>query len=226
MSKTMEEIKWWHQVPLGDGRITPGLVAIYKLGGKYLFDDVDFKGKSVIDIGAWDGYFSFTAEKRGATRVVALDNLEFRRNGLDGFNFLHDYFKSSVEWKNGTIYDLPAEMFDVVLCYGVLYHLTDPLLAAVNCFQRANELALFEGLIFERDEPVLQLLEPPYKGDPSNTYSMSTGYLTMVARINGFELVKHLQAAPHRAAMMYKRTSKVPCPYKPTCFPIKPAAAI
>ncbi len=30
-------------------------------------------GKSVLDIGAWDGFFSFEAERRGAARVVALD---------------------------------------------------------------------------------------------------------------------------------------------------------
>jgi tRNA (mo5U34)-methyltransferase len=222
MTKSMEEIQWWHQVPLDDGRITPGLVAIYKLGKTYLFDDVDFKGKSVLDIGAWDGYFSFTAEKRGATRVVALDSLDFRRCGLDGFNFLHDHFKSSVEWTNGTIYKLPDEMFDVVLCFGVLYHLTDPLLAAVNCFERSNELVLVEGVIYEGEEPKLTLLEPPYKGDPSNTYSMTTGYMKMVARIHGFELVKHHQSHEHRGAMMFKRTSKVPCPYKPSCFPITP----
>ena len=28
-------------------------------------------GLSVLDIGAWDGFFSFEAERRGAARVVA-----------------------------------------------------------------------------------------------------------------------------------------------------------
>jgi tRNA (mo5U34)-methyltransferase len=34
----------------------------------------DFRGRSVLDIGAWDGYYSFLAERRGASRVVALDH--------------------------------------------------------------------------------------------------------------------------------------------------------
>ena len=34
----------------------------------------DFRGRSVLDIGAWDGYYSFLAERRGAARVVALDH--------------------------------------------------------------------------------------------------------------------------------------------------------
>jgi tRNA (mo5U34)-methyltransferase len=32
------------------------------------------KGRSVLDIGAYDGYFSFAAERAGAARVVALDH--------------------------------------------------------------------------------------------------------------------------------------------------------
>src|ERR1700680_2181300 len=34
----------------------------------------DFAGKTVLDIGAWDGYYSFLAERGGASRVVALDH--------------------------------------------------------------------------------------------------------------------------------------------------------
>jgi tRNA (mo5U34)-methyltransferase len=34
----------------------------------------DFTGRTVLDIGAWDGYYSFQAERGGASRVVALDH--------------------------------------------------------------------------------------------------------------------------------------------------------
>ena len=34
----------------------------------------DFRGRTVLDIGAWDGYYSFLAERQGAARVVALDH--------------------------------------------------------------------------------------------------------------------------------------------------------
>jgi tRNA (mo5U34)-methyltransferase len=34
----------------------------------------DVRGKSVLDIGAWDGKFSFLAERAGASSVVALDH--------------------------------------------------------------------------------------------------------------------------------------------------------
>jgi hypothetical protein len=54
---------------------------------------------------------------------------------------------------------------------------------------------------------------------------MSTGYMNTMARMNGYELVGHVQTADIRAAMMYKQTKKPASPYLPTCFPIPPAVA-
>ena len=45
-----------------------------------LIDSLKFSGRSVLDIGAWDGYYSFLAERQGASRVVALDHYVW---GLD-----------------------------------------------------------------------------------------------------------------------------------------------
>ena len=38
-------------------------------------------GESVLDIGAWDGFFSFEAERRGASRVVAADYYSWHGTG-------------------------------------------------------------------------------------------------------------------------------------------------
>jgi len=68
---------WFHSIDLGDGVITPGR----KGGGlDYMKRELDalrlpdLEGKSVLDIGAWDGFYSFQAERLGASRVVALDD--------------------------------------------------------------------------------------------------------------------------------------------------------
>ena len=225
MNKAIEDIHWWHQVRLSDGRITPGQVAVYQKEADYLFNELDFKGKSVLDVGCWDGYFSFMAEKRGAKRVLALDDPTFRWGGLDGFQWLHEHFQSTVEWRKGTVFQLPEETFDIVLCFGVLYHLSEPLLAAINCFQRARELVVLEGLMFEERQPFLRLLEPPFHNDPSNIYTMSTGYLEMVGRLNGFKLERHVQTAPHLGAMRFRVENKSSPIYVATCFPFPPARA-
>ncbi len=61
---------WFHTIDLGHGVVTKGLG--YHWHGPDTFPD--FTGRSVLDIGAWDGYYSFLAERQGASRVVALDH--------------------------------------------------------------------------------------------------------------------------------------------------------
>jgi tRNA (mo5U34)-methyltransferase len=219
----MEDIQFWHQVPLGDGRTTPGMIPIYKLEQQYLFDRIAFRDKRVLDVGCWDGYFSFMAEQRGAKQVVALDDPKFRWGGMDGFEFLKEHFRSTVEFRKGTVFDLPVASFDVVLCYGVLYHLSDPLAAATNCFQASNGIVVFEGLIFKEERPMLELIDKPLDGDSSNVYRMSTGYLKSVAELNGFELVHKVQPHVHRGAMLFEAVDHQMPNYPAHCYPISPS---
>jgi tRNA (mo5U34)-methyltransferase len=66
---------WWHSIDLGDGVVTPGQktpeILTDELRGLALPPLV---GRTVLDIGAWDGFYSFEAERLGASRVVALDH--------------------------------------------------------------------------------------------------------------------------------------------------------
>lgn len=68
---------WWHSIELAPGLVTPGGKSQQTLRDEVAamqLDAIDLRGKSVIDIGAWDGFFSFEAERRGAARVLALDH--------------------------------------------------------------------------------------------------------------------------------------------------------
>jgi tRNA (mo5U34)-methyltransferase len=225
-TKEMHEIEFWHKVTLDDGRVTPGKVDIAKHEDAYLFSSLDFAGKSVIDIGCWDGYFSFMAEKRGATRVVGFDDPDYRWGGMDGFEFLKDHFKSNVEFVKGTIFKPMKEKFDIVLCYGVLYHLNDPLTAAINAFQMSKDIVVFEGLLMEAPDPILLLLEPGVMaGDRSNLYMASSGWLNKVAKMNGFELVSHLQQNPQRGTMMFRAVQPTVPKYPAYCYSLPPTGA-
>ena len=94
--KNMDEIKWFHSIPLNDGTVTPGLDAsMAKLEQICLPEDLS--GKTVLDIGAWDGFFSFQAERNGAKRVLATDHFCWSGPGWgtkDGFHFLHNALNS------------------------------------------------------------------------------------------------------------------------------------
>ncbi|MGH9035559.1 MAG: class I SAM-dependent methyltransferase, partial [Acidimicrobiia bacterium] len=72
-----DALGWYHTIDLGHGVVTKGMSDTIPLDGDK-FPDV--KGKSVLDIGAWDGYYSFESERRGARRVVALDHYVWRIN--------------------------------------------------------------------------------------------------------------------------------------------------
>jgi tRNA (mo5U34)-methyltransferase len=69
---------WWHSIDVGHGILTPGLkwrgapeFRRQELEGLHL---PSLQGKTVLDIGAYDGLYSFEAERRGASRVVAIDH--------------------------------------------------------------------------------------------------------------------------------------------------------
>jgi tRNA (mo5U34)-methyltransferase len=70
---------WWHSLDLGDGVITAGhkTPALLQAELAALHLPV-LVGKTVLDVGSWDGYFAFEAERRGAQRVVALDYFFWR----------------------------------------------------------------------------------------------------------------------------------------------------
>jgi tRNA (mo5U34)-methyltransferase len=74
LAEQVNSIAWYHSIDLGQaggGIITPGNPPI---AGMLEHGLPEVKGKSVLDIGAWDGFWSYEAERRGAARVVAMDH--------------------------------------------------------------------------------------------------------------------------------------------------------
>jgi len=122
----------------------------------------DLTGKTVLDIGAWDGFYSFSAEKRGAKRVLATDSFIWEQRqlyGLDdnfwrdfgagkqGFELARKMFNSQVEDYNIDVLDLNPEKigtFDVVFFLGVLYHMKYPLYALEKVRSVTKELLILE----------------------------------------------------------------------------------
>ena len=66
---------WWHSIDLGDGVVTPGVKTPAILAAELEHLHLgDLTGAAVLDVGSYDGYFAFAAERAGAQRVVALDH--------------------------------------------------------------------------------------------------------------------------------------------------------
>lgn len=124
-----EESYWFHRIELPGGLITPGWSdpKVDKLPHFGLPEDMN--GMRVLDIGHAEGFFSFEAERRGATEVISIENyppmtrkFEICRAALDSHARSH----------LTSVYDLNPSTFgtfDLVMFFGVLYHLRHPILA-------------------------------------------------------------------------------------------------
>lgn len=128
------KVNWYHRIDLGNGIITPGVDnSRERLDSLELPDSL--RGRTVLDIGAWDGFFSFEAERRGAARVLATDSFCWGGEGWgtkEGFDAARRILGSRVEDLEIDAMELSPEavgVFDVVLFVGVLYHMRHPLLA-------------------------------------------------------------------------------------------------
>jgi tRNA (mo5U34)-methyltransferase len=134
LTSEISKISWFHTFDFGNGIVTSGRDNSYKRL-ETLHLPKNLSGMSVLDIGSWDGFFAFEAERRGASRVLATDSFCWGGNGWgtkDGFNLARNILNSKVEDLEIDVMELRPEKvgaFDLVLCLGVLYHMRDPLLA-------------------------------------------------------------------------------------------------
>lgn len=122
-------VSWHQRWEVFEGIFTPGRNPVSEIVDSAGLP-ADLRSLRVLDIGAWHGCFSFECERRGAREVVALS---LEDPAANGFERLRRVLRSkAVSYQQGSVYDLhPAThgTFDVVLFFGVLYHLRYPLLA-------------------------------------------------------------------------------------------------
>ena len=131
---------WYHRIELPGGIVTPGENPLHEPA--YAIP-ADLTGKRVLDVGAWDGYWTFSALKRGAREVVAIDDFSdymgklapSDRNAWATFDLCRSalgYDEQRCQRQEMTVYDISEGRlgrFDVVFFFGTLYHLRHPLLA-------------------------------------------------------------------------------------------------
>ena len=145
LSERVASLPWYHTIELPGGVVTPGRYDHRPLVPHYGIPD-DLAGKTVLDIGPWDGFWSFEFERRGAN-VTALDighlsdtdlpraqQIALAESGLDqrlggGFELAREALGSSVERRVSNVYALNSDEFgtyDFVHFSDVLQHLERP----------------------------------------------------------------------------------------------------
>lgn len=146
----IQSSKWFHCFDFGDVK-TPGRDPTQeKLAILGLPEDMS--GKSVIDIGSYDGFFAFESEKRGAKKVVANDHIMWNLDpdSRKNIEFVKKILNSQVELLDLPVEELGSEnceKFDIVLFLGVLYHAPDPIGYLRNVLSITKELLILETLV-------------------------------------------------------------------------------
>ncbi|HYP17325.1 MAG TPA: DUF1698 domain-containing protein [Opitutus sp.] len=209
-------IRWFHRINLGHGVVTPGVDDTPAKLARIQFPP-SVAGKSVLDIGAWDGFFSFEAEKRGASRVVAVDSHSWTGEGWGkkaGFELARRALNSKVEDREMEVLDLAPEnvgTFDVVLFLGVLYHMRHPLLALekVSAVTKSHLILETKVDLLSWSTPAMAFyVGKELNNDPTNWWAPNIAGLRDMLRAVGFKSVQVVSApAPWttRLARVLKR---------------------
>lgn len=208
----VEAHRWYHTIDLGGGLVTRGIDNSPERLARLDLPS-SLAGRTVLDIGAWDGFFSFECERRGASRVVASDYFSWHSadgwGRKAGFEMAREALGSKVEDVDIDVMDLSPDRigtFDVVLFLGVLYHLRHPLLALERVASVAADLLILETVV-----DMVGMGRPAaafYPGrelndDPTNWWAPNAEGVTALLWAAGFEHVRtatRLPGAPYRLA--------------------------
>jgi tRNA (mo5U34)-methyltransferase len=225
--KRVQALRWVHAIDLGNGIVTPGMWGPPSPTIMRAFDTIDFRGKKVLDIGCWDGLWSFEAEKRGATTVVATD-LNTQRWPQDGhltFVLAHEALSSKAIYrKDVSVYDVPSTFperdFDVVLFCGIYYHLRDPLLALSRLRQamKPGGVIVVEGEVtLDRTKCSAEFFyKQTHSNDPSNWWVPTIRCLHEWVESSYFdELQEFLPPQVDRKATLAERLRRKRVPPEP-----------
>lgn len=196
LRREVERLPWFHTIDLGNGVVTPGRDdSAMRLGRLGL--PADLSGRSVLDIGAYDGFFSFEAERRGASRVVAADTFVWRELGRKrSFELARGALRSRVEDVEVEVLELSPERvghFDIVLFLGVLYHLRDPLMALERVASVTDGLLVLEthvDLTLTRRPAMAFYPRSELNDDPSNWWGPNPAAVEEMLRVVGFSKVE------------------------------------
>ncbi|MFN0121386.1 MAG: DUF1698 domain-containing protein [Blastocatellia bacterium] len=214
-SAELSQTGWWHSIDLGDGLITPGVRKLDELQANYARFQLpaDLRGKRVLDIGCWDGFYTFEAERRGA-EVVAIDRWEPEK-----FAEAHRRLHSRAEFHKLSVYQLSPERlgtFDIVFFMGVLYHLRHPLLALEKVCSVTRGVAIVESQTLDNvipvSAPVMEFYEMDgLAGEYDNWWRPNGECLIQMTRSAGFAEVHTLHQDPaHLTLKAYRQWTDIP----------------
>jgi len=232
-SRELAEKGWYHTFELPDGTVIEGYNRLEVLQERYALFPIpsELAGRRVLDIGAWDGWFSFEAERHGA-QVTAVDCVE-----VPNFLRIHKTLSSTVVYRVLDCYELPQAglgKFDFTFFLGVLYHLKHPLLALEIVCGLTMDTAIVESFVTDADTwqehrteiPTMEFYETDELGNQLDSWIGPTvGCLMAMCRAAGFARVELLFASGSHAGVVCHRKWE-PIPFQAEQEPPELLAAV
>jgi tRNA (mo5U34)-methyltransferase len=202
---------WHHSINLG-GIVTPGLKSRYLLSREadVVFSPLDLRDRSVMDVGAWNGYFTVEARRRGAARLLALDHFTWTHSGLRGketFDLVMSRLGIDAESLVIDVQEITVEAvgrWDVVLFLGVFYHLLDPIEALRRLAEITNEVLVLETHLDLQDLGRPAMVFYPGRelgGDETNWWGPNRACVEGLLKAVGFSKIcftQHPSSGPSR----------------------------
>lgn len=207
----MNECYWYHYFEFH--KKTNDVVWDYNLENmldKFLLPE-NMKGRTFLDIGTANGFFSFEMEKRGA-EVVSFDlglddqpdqipysfspdrseaNKEFMQQLHKGYWYAHQYFQSNAKAAYGHVRNMPDWIgtFDVTLIGSILQHIKDPLGAIFEADRHTKYTLIISEAYYPSKEPVIRFQANPKDENPQywTWWRMSPSFLTLALETLGYK---------------------------------------
>lgn len=162
--------------------------------------------RTAIDVGCGTGYFSGMLQSMG----FGVTGVDGRQENVEESQRRHP----GIVFKQMNAEDASlAQMgkFDLVFCFGLLYHLENPMLAIRNLRAMTEHLLLVESVIFQGSEPVMALIDESPEGDQGLNhfafYPTESCLIKMIYRA-GFSSVYELSAPPEHREYVSGRASR------------------
>jgi FkbM family methyltransferase len=163
--------------------------------------------KSVVDVGCGLGYFSVVLRDLGFA-VLAVDG---RPENVDEAKRRY----SAIEFRVADAEDpciRSLGKFDLVFCFGLLYHLENPLVAIRNLFEMTEKVAILEGMCFPDERPILAVRDEGPTEDQGlrhvALYPSEAALIKLLYR-SGFGYVYRMRTMPSHPAYRSSSTRKI-----------------
>jgi tRNA (mo5U34)-methyltransferase len=201
LQRRVSQYEWFHSIDLGHGIVTPGTKSpeVLSAEASAIFGPLDLRGRSLIDVGAWDGYFTIQAKRRGAANVLAADYPTWTHPQLRGketFELATAALGVEADTRIIDVQQISVEKigrWDVVLFLGVFYELTDPIAIVHRLAAITKEVLVVETLLDAQDIQRPAMMFHPgreLRDAPADCWAPNAACVEALLRAAGFREVR------------------------------------